>query len=253
MNDSVKSRGPKPDERLTPVVIRRLTPAPDPELCFRKLASRPGCIFFDSALRHPTLGRYSFLAADPFDVVEFSSARNNLFPELQRRIEEYRQPAFPELPPFQGGLAGCLSFDLNRSLESIAAPRFDEFELPVVTLGMYDVVIAWDHELNEAWLISQGFPETDPNLRRRRAERRADKFLGWLSEPPLPQSPFRPTADRLPLANLAPQSKAGGLTGLLSNLSADEYLAAIRQTVDYIWAGDIFQVNLAQRLLFPKV
>ena len=36
-------------------------------------------------------------------------------------------PAIDGLPPFQGGLAGLLSYDLNRRLERIAAPRFDEF------------------------------------------------------------------------------------------------------------------------------
>ncbi len=251
MNKSGTSHDAKAEETFEVVVIRRLTPAPDPEACFRKLASRPDCIFFDSALRHPTLGRFSFLAADPFDRVEFSAARDNRFVELQRRIEQYRQSALPGLPPFQGGLAGYLSYDLNRTLESIAAPRFDEFKLPILSLGLYDVVVAWDHELNEAWLISQGFPETDLRLRRRRAEQRANEVLGWLSQPLSPTESFRPAADRLPLAELAPQSAAGALTGLLSDLSATEYLAAIRQAVDYIWAGDIFQVNLAQRLLYP--
>ena len=251
MNNSATSRAARAGETQKLVVVRRLTPVPDPEECFRKLARLPGCIFFDSALRHPTLGRYSFLAADPFDIVEFSSARENLFFELEQQVARFRQPALIGLPPFQGGLAGCLSYDLNRTLESIAMPHFDEFQLPVLSLGMYDVVVAWDHELDEAWLISQGFPEIEPSLRRRRSEQRADEFLRWLSLPQPLSEPFKTAFDRLPIDALAPQSAAGALTGLLSNLSATEYLAAIRQAVDYIWAGDIFQVNLAQRLLYP--
>ncbi len=42
-----------------------------------------------------------------------------------------------------------------------------------------------------------------------------------------------------------------GPAGLTSNFSADGYRAAVQRAIDYIHAGDIFQVNLAQRLLFP--
>ena len=39
--------------------------------------------------------------------------------------------------------------------------------------------------------------------------------------------------------------------GVLSNFSEADYLAAVRSAVEYICAGDIFQVNLAQRLICP--
>ena len=42
-----------------------------------------------------------------------------------------------------------------------------------------------------------------------------------------------------------------GPPGLTSNFAPDAYRAAIQQAIDYIYAGDVFQVNLAQRLLFP--
>ena len=53
-------------EAFTPLV-EELRPAHDPEQCFVRLAAQPHCLFLDSARRNPTLGRYSFLAADPFD------------------------------------------------------------------------------------------------------------------------------------------------------------------------------------------
>ena len=34
---------------------------------FRRLAGLPHVVFFDSAMRHPQLGRYSFVAADPVE------------------------------------------------------------------------------------------------------------------------------------------------------------------------------------------
>ncbi len=235
------------------VVVRRLTPMPDAAECFARLSRLPGCIFLDSALRHPTLGRYSFLSADPFDVVEVTSPTENLFFDLEKRLQRFAQPTLAGLPPFQGGLAGCLSYDLNRTLEAITPPRFDEFQIPMVSLGMYDVVVAWDHELDEAWLISQGFPETEPRARRRRAEERADEFQRRLGETTVSLPESFNKADRLSIDELAPQWSVSDLPGLTSDFSANDYLHAIQKGVDYIWAGDIFQVNLAQRLLHPTI
>jgi hypothetical protein len=53
-----------------PLVVE-LTPPPQPVEVFLRLSGLPHCLFLDSALRLPTLGRYSFLAADP---VEFFTA-----------------------------------------------------------------------------------------------------------------------------------------------------------------------------------
>src|SRR5207253_3287610 len=50
---------------------------------------------------------------------------------------------------------------------------------------------------------------------------------------------------------LAPQFSVPGPQGLTSNFSADDYRAAVQRAIDYICAGDVFQVNLSQRLLYP--
>ena len=49
----------------------------------------------------------------------------------------------------QGGVAGMFSYDLNRSFEKIGVAAHDEFELPAIVVGVYDVVIAWDHFENK--------------------------------------------------------------------------------------------------------
>src|SRR6185503_10545368 len=48
---------------------------------------------------------------------------------------------------------------------------------------------------------------------------------------------------------LAPQFPIDGRSGLTSNFSAGGYRRAVQQVIDYIHAGDVFQVNLSQRLL----
>ena len=47
-------------------LVEELQPAPDAAAVFGALAGRPHCLFLDSARRHPQLGRYSFVTADPF-------------------------------------------------------------------------------------------------------------------------------------------------------------------------------------------
>jgi len=52
---------------------------------------------------------------------------------------------------------------------------------------------------------------------------------------------------------LAPQFVVDGHVGLTSNFSADEYRRAVKEVIDYIHAGDVFQVNLSQRVLHAAV
>ena len=61
----------------------------------------------------------------------------------------------------------------------------------------------------------------------------------------------KPFAPELDADHLAPQHAVRGMTGLTSNFAPAEYLTAIERGIEYIRAGDIFQVNLAQRLLYP--
>jgi hypothetical protein len=87
------------------------------------------------------------------------------------------------------------------------------------------------------------------------ARQRIEQFRSWLAEEPVASEPWAsPTASsagRLDASMLAPQFVMPGPDGLTSTFSAERYRAAVGQAIDYIHAGDIFQVNLAQRLLFP--
>ncbi len=241
----------------------------DPLQVFRRFAQRPGCVFFDSAQRHPRLGRYSFLTAEPFQWLGLSSAdqegppgaqthsphdptlrRTGLFAELELAMQRYRSETLAELPPFQGGLAGLFSYDLNRFLERIPSPRYDEFRLPLLAAGLYDIVFAWDHERQETWLISQGFPELEPRARRRRAAERIQQWLAYLGEDP-PHAPRAKPFDRLGRSDLAPTTPVNA-SGLLSNFSPAAYIDMVAAAIERIRAGEIFQVNLAQRLLYPS-
>jgi len=233
-------------------LVEELSPAPGPEEAFLRLWGRPHCLFLDSALSHPVLGRYSFLAADPFDYFELPARATDGLGELARRLSSMQAATVAGLPPFQGGAAGLFSYDLGRQLEALPEPAVDEFQIPALAIGLYDAVVAFDHVEDRAWVVSQGLPEVEPRERRRRAAERLEQLRHWLSVPP--QSAGCPTPGKTPLPmvvrdEIAPQHALPGLDGVTSNFSEAGYLRAVERAIEYIFAGDVFQVNLAQRLL----
>jgi para-aminobenzoate synthetase component I len=131
------------------------------------------------------------------------------------------------------------SYDLSRSLERLPIPKCDEFQLPGLAIGMYDIVVAFDHVAQRAWIISQGLPERDPLLRQHRAKARARQFEQLLSK------------SDAALSKAAASRGTGARDELTSNLTRDEYLTIVGRGIEYILAGDVFQVNLAQRLMHP--
>ena len=234
-------------------LVRELRPAPDPEAAFVRLAAERHCLFLDSAQREASLGRYSFLAADPFAYWESPPDARDGLARLRKELSRWQAVSVPGLPPFQGGAAAMLSYDLSRSLELLPRPRYDEFQTPGMAIGLYDTVLAFDHAEHRAWIISQGFPQVEPERRRCRAQERIEQFSSRLSAPFSSQanaaSWSNAAGDAVAPSQLAPQFATDVLEGLTSNFSPDEFRAVIQRGIDYIDAGDIFQVNLAQRLL----
>ena len=87
-------------------IVEELQPAPEPWDAFQRLAALPHCLFLDSARRQAELGNCSFLAADPFEFLVCPVGQADALEQLQRRWQRWRTPTLPDLPPFQGGVAG---------------------------------------------------------------------------------------------------------------------------------------------------
>ncbi|MFN6105344.1 MAG: aminodeoxychorismate synthase component I [Planctomycetaceae bacterium] len=228
-------------------VVQELQPPPDIDVALRACAHWPSPILFDSALLRGTLGRYSFLSADPRLFVCRSSVGygDNPFVELQHALLACPPDVAESLPPFQGGVAGLLGYELGGAWERIPVAPTDELEFPQVAAGLYDWVLAWDHLQRRCWIISQGWPETEPARREVVARKRLGQVLELLRQPP-----DRPRAwEQSRLVELgANRFPLTAMPGLTSNFSREGYLAGVRRAIEYIRAGDIFQVNLSQRL-----
>jgi para-aminobenzoate synthetase component 1 len=248
-------------------IVEELPPALKPWNACRRLAHLPHLLFLDSASAHPTLGRYSFVTADPFAWLWSRGRRvswsytgpgphpaNGIphetvdpFAVLARQLGRFTTRSIAGLPPFQGGAAGLFGYDLCHHLERLPRPRFDEFAVPDLALGFYDWVLAFDNLQGRGWLISTGLPEADLAGRRRHARKRLQEVQRHLEQAP---SDFRSLQDFGSL-KIAVGHPVPGLAGLLSSFDRATYLATVRRAIEYIHAGDCFQVNVAHRLLYP--
>ncbi|MBL8795966.1 MAG: chorismate-binding protein, partial [Planctomycetia bacterium] len=240
-----------------PPLVEELHPAPDPWQVARRLAARRHLLFLDSRGLTDGQASYSYLLAEPYSWLQARRGQvwldgrllptTDPFAALQAQLARWQDEALPGLPPFQGGAAGLFGYDLCHHIERLPRPRFDDFEVPDLALGFYDVVLAFDHQAGRAWLISTGFPETDAHKRRQRAEQRLRQCQHWLRAEAMPpvlhvNGTIEP-ALRVPVPQVLP--------GLCSNFDRASYLDTARRAIEYVHAGDCFQVNIAQRLLLP--
>jgi len=218
---------------------RLVTPL-DPAAAASRLRARwPGVALLDSAMRHDTLGRHSYLAADPFGAVRVRGGRafwngdpvpGAPLDALRAVLAPYRTVPDPDLPPFQGGAIGYLAYDFGASLERVTPPARRAGLTDDLAFNLYASVVAFDHRAGTCRLIATGFPETDPAARAKKAAADLDALEAALSAPePAPESAPVPALD------------------WRSNFTPDAYVRAVERVRDYIRAGDIYQANIAQR------
>jgi para-aminobenzoate synthetase component 1 len=224
-------------------LVSELKHAPAPAEACARFLDLPYPLLLESARPSQRLGRYSFLAADPWQVLKRKGGGSDPFAELASLLARYPLEAHRGLPPFQGGAAGFLAYDLCHHLEKLLSPRFDDLDLPDLCLGLYDWTLAWDHESGRTWLVSTGLPE-EGAARAARAESRAAMVRKRLASPAIPAGARTPTPSRPG----PPTHPVRELPGVVSTFSREQFLSVVARTREYILAGDIFQANLSQRL-----
>lgn len=186
----------------------------EPVTAMRCLADRPHLTFLDSAAKDALLGRYSYLTCDPFSTYVVADGQASCDGEtldgdpweaLSALLASYRQQHRRDLPPFQGGVAGFFSYDLNKTLERLPSPAAQGQGFPQSILNFYDVVLAYDHCDKRCWIVSTGWPEQDTTRRGRRARERAHELAALLARPPLQQSCCPPHRGELLAVELQPR------------------------------------------------
>jgi para-aminobenzoate synthetase component I len=251
--------------------VEDLRPPPSVETLARVVSAVPWSALLASSGKPGGRSRFTFAAFDPFvlvrasrvdegaigldwrgdgfaggDAIDAPTARaladravsRDPTGVLRALLEAYPTPISPAHPPFTGGLAGWLGYDLGRAFERLPERVPDPLAIPILALGFYDLVLAVDRLTRKAAIFATGYPEREPARRARRAENR----IAWLLEQ-------LERAQRAQLA--APQAAAPAAHSVESNFSRDDYIEAVRRVKNYIRAGDIFQANVTQRLRWP--
>jgi para-aminobenzoate synthetase component 1 len=113
-----------------------------------------------------------------------------------------------EGPPFKGGWTGFLSYDFGRLFESLPEFGRRDLQVPLFDFQYYDKFDAQDAQ---GQLFAVDLADT------------VDEQLAWTNV-------------------VAPLNSP-----LISNFTPEQYRAAVERVIEYIRAGDVFQVNLSQR------
>src|SRR5664279_1092412 len=142
-------------------------------------AGLPGLVLLESA-RPGRQSRWTFLTADPLVVLERASPGRDPFAEARRTLARLgrAQPDQPEVPPFLGGLAGFLGYDLGLLFEPRAELVPNDQDLPPLRLALHDWTIAWDRRTGRAFLGGRAVDDDRRRLDDRLAEVRARVLQG---------------------------------------------------------------------------
>jgi para-aminobenzoate synthetase component 1 len=254
-----------------PLIEEVSTSLTAPEL-FELVKDRPYSFFLDSGMDPKRLGRYSFLGSEPFLVMtsrgsevtllrgqEHEVQCGNPFDTMGKLLEAYELDHCPAPVPFLGGAVGYFGYDLCQFIECLPSTAIDDLGLPESYFAFYDTIMAFDHLEGRVYLVATGFPELEEGQRLSRARMKLEEMKGWLCSNhsvvavsrslEQSQEEAKQSRDKDCLATTAPLDGAQKEEiKLKSNFAPEEYIEAVSRVREYIAAGDVFQVNLSQRL-----
>src|SRR3954468_6715978 len=243
---------------VIPVRYRFIDDLETPVSAFLKLRGEGPAFLLESA-EQGRLGRWSFLGFRPRSILRWSdgklsewgsgsapesgsgaaAARVVNAPDPYAAVAEYLdrfEIAEPdELPPFAGGAVGFFGYDLVRTVEPLGEPNPDPVGLPDMALMISDLLVAFDHQRQEVTLIANAFVE-DGGIGD--AYLRAVRAIGEVRERLLEPVPVE--------ASTRPSDVA-----FESNMTRDEFESTVSRIVEYVRAGDAFQVVPSQRFTAP--
>ncbi len=251
---------------LVPVYRRLASDALTPVTAFHKIDSGRCACLFESVVGGEKVGRYSFLATEPFFEIEAYGNRvttssysgvsaagtptlvtrtiecENPLDELRRQVEAVRTAHPPELPPFISGAVGYAGYDTVRYFEHLPNPPKDDRHVPDMAFAFYDQMVVFDHVSKTIVVVAMARldePGVTAEAAYQKACGRVDHLVDQLSAARGGVEPF----DIDPRGEMQLDYK--------SNFTKEDFGAAVEKCVEYIRAGDIFQVVFSQRMETP--
>ena len=240
---------------MRPVIEELSVPHP-PEWLVRQLHGERGVMLLRSSSFDAPHARYSFVVARPFlrfrshgsrcEIASTDGAHEqfgNPWHVLDALMSRYELLDEVDLPFPLGGAFGYWGYDLKNFVEpKLPRTAVNDLELPDCCVGFYSSLVVFDHHLGKTWIVSTGLDADGA-----RHEQRAKMETGFWREK------LHALTDILPL----PGERAGvrekerhepAAPEIISNLTRDQFIAAVARVQDYIQHGHIYQVNLSHRL-----
>ncbi len=246
---------------VVPVRARFVDDCETPVSAFLKLrAAEPEgapCFLLESA-EQGQVGRYSFVGLRPRAVLRWSDgtlsewsgeeaaagaapSRSESAPDpyaaVAARLGDLRPAPVEGLPPFVGGAVGFFGYDLVRTVEPLGEPNPDPLGLPDMALMVTDAMVVFDHLRHELTILACAFADDEGGIDA--AYERAATTIAAMRERlrgavPVPASP-----------SIAEPPQ------FVSNMKQEEFEGAVERIVEYVHAGDAFQVVPSQRFSAP--
>jgi anthranilate synthase component 1 len=154
---------------------------------------------------------------------------------LRALVAGCRMDVPAELPRALACLVGYFSYDTIGLVEKLPRPPANPVGVPDMIFVRPTVILIFDRLADALFLVAPVWPEDDADAAIEAAAERIDATAARLATAPLP-APVRAEPDAVQLTPVLPEGRYG------------EMVAAAK---DYIAAGDIFQVVLAQRFTSP--
>jgi anthranilate synthase component 1 len=202
-----------------------------------KLRGRRGqspAFLLESAEQGQRVGRYSFIGMRPRKVVRWSLGDpGDPYALAAAEVGAYSQAPFADAPPFAGGAVGFFGYDLVRTVEPLGEPNPDVLGLPDLALMLSDVLVVFDHLKHTITILVNVYAEDGEDVEAAYADALATiaKARRLLAGPVPAVDPTPPHA--------RPE--------FASNMPREEFEAMVARIVEYVHAGDAFQVVPSQR------
>jgi anthranilate synthase component 1 len=208
-----------------------------PVSAYLKVARDDYSFLLESVEGGERLGRYSFIGTEPSLVLRTGDG-NPVDPLLlvDKEFSQFRPVPIAGLPRFHGGMVGYLGYEVARYFERLPSPGHDPLGLPESMLMMVDTLLIFDHLTHKIKVVSHVHLDGDIETAYLQATRKIDSLVERLGQPIPPDASLMATAFS---------------SSVSSNLSQTEFESRVSRAKDYIYAGDIIQVVLSQRLAKP--
>ena len=220
---------------LIPVYREIVADAETPVSAYQKMQKSGGSFLFESVEGGEHIGRYSFLGSHPHKVIRVDKADgSDPLQAVEKEMAQFRPVAVPGLPRFTGGAVGFLGYEYIHQIEpSVPKPVSDDLHTPVLCFMITDTILVFDRVSQTIKIVANAHVDGKPETAYASACARVDEIVHELQQPLASRAlEFRKDVPEVHVA---------------SNMTPERYADMIGKAKEYICAGDIIQVVLAQR------